>query len=68
MRAKSAAASGGRDAAAGRQYADGDPRYVVVDYRGNWLGDFGPAGLEPLTAWHYRPAALAAAMRHAHYP
>ncbi len=46
----------------------GDPRYLVVDYKTNWLGDIGPAGPEPLTAWHYRPAALAAAMRHAHYP
>jgi len=47
---------------------DDDPRYLVVDYKTNWLGEFGPAGPEPLTAWHYRPAALAAAMRHAHYP
>jgi exodeoxyribonuclease V beta subunit len=46
----------------------GQPRFVVVDYKTNWLGDAGPAGPEPLTAWHYRPAALAADMVGAHYP
>ena len=51
-----------------RVRVDGGPRFLVVDYKTNWLGGFGPAGAEPLTAWHYRPAALAAAMRHAHYP
>ncbi|WP_232323429.1 UvrD-helicase domain-containing protein [Catenuloplanes japonicus] len=44
------------------------PRYLVVDYKTNWLGDLGPAGPEPLTAGHYRPSALAAAMAAAHYP
>jgi exodeoxyribonuclease V beta subunit len=39
-------------------------RYVVVDYKTNWLG----SGDDPLTAWHYRPAALLAEMQHAHYP
>ncbi|MGH9078105.1 MAG: 3'-5' exonuclease, partial [Acidimicrobiales bacterium] len=39
-------------------------RFVVVDYKTNWLGAEG----EPLSAWHYRPVALAAAMAHAHYP
>ncbi|MGH3424720.1 MAG: PD-(D/E)XK nuclease family protein, partial [Nocardioidaceae bacterium] len=43
--------------------ADDAPRYLVVDYKTNWLG----AG-ETLTAWHYRPDALADAMREAHYP
>jgi exodeoxyribonuclease V beta subunit len=43
-----------------------DPRYVVVDYKTNWLGD--RATGEPLTAWDYRPAAVAEAMLHAHYP
>jgi exodeoxyribonuclease V beta subunit len=46
----------------------GEPRYVVVDYKTNWLGDGGPGGSEPLTAWHYRPAALAESMLAAHYP
>jgi len=41
-----------------------DGRYAVVDYKTNWLG----AGDEPLTAWHYRPAALVDAMYGAHYP
>nr|MDQ3643671.1 exodeoxyribonuclease V [Actinomycetota bacterium] len=39
-------------------------RYAVVDYKTNWLGADG----EPLSAWHYRPAALAEAMYRAHYP
>ena len=39
-------------------------RFVVVDYKTNWLA---PPG-EALTAWHYRPAALADAMIQAHYP
>ena len=42
---------------------DDDPRYAVVDYKTNWLA---PPG-EELTAWHHRPAALAAEMRHRHY-
>ncbi|WP_136519353.1 UvrD-helicase domain-containing protein [Cellulomonas telluris] len=40
------------------------PRFVVVDYKTNRLA---PPD-EPLTAWHYRPAALVAAMTDAHYP
>jgi exodeoxyribonuclease V beta subunit len=47
---------------------DGAPRYLVVDYKTNWLGDFTAAGPEPLTAWHYRPSALDDAMVRAHYP
>ncbi|HZQ78641.1 MAG TPA: UvrD-helicase domain-containing protein [Acidimicrobiia bacterium] len=39
-------------------------RFAVVDHKTNWLG----AGEEPLSAWHYRPAALAEAMQRAHYP
>jgi exodeoxyribonuclease V beta subunit len=42
----------------------GTPRFAVVDYKTNWLGVDG----EPLSAWHYRPAALAGAMQRAHYP
>jgi exodeoxyribonuclease V beta subunit len=39
-------------------------RFVVVDYKTNRL-----AGRdEPLTAWHYRPEAMAEAMQAAHYP
>jgi exodeoxyribonuclease V beta subunit len=46
-----------------------DPqRYAVVDYKTNWLGPVGPDGREPLTAAHYTPARLAAAMLDAHYP
>jgi len=43
--------------------ARGGERFVVVDYKTNWLG--GPD--EPLTAWHYRPEALEAEMRRGHY-
>jgi exodeoxyribonuclease V beta subunit len=43
---------------------DGDrPRFAIVDYKTNWLA--GPD--EPLSAWHYRPAALAAEMQRSHY-
>jgi exodeoxyribonuclease V beta subunit len=38
-------------------------RFAVLDHKTNWLG-----GDEPLSAWHYRPAALAEAMQRAHYP
>ncbi len=38
-------------------------RYAVADYKTNWLA---PPDA-PLTAWHHRPAALAAEMRRAHY-
>jgi len=41
-----------------------DGRYVVVDYKTNRLAP--PS--EPLTAWQYRPEALASAMQGAHYP
>ena len=44
---------------------DGEPTYVVADYKTNWLG--GTSG-ETLSAWHYRPEALAEAMLEAHYP
>ena len=40
------------------------PRYLVVDYKTNWLGGRD----EPLTAAAYRPEALAAAMGHSDYP
>jgi exodeoxyribonuclease V beta subunit len=38
-------------------------RYAVVDYKTNRLAAPG----EALTAWHHRPAALAAEMQRAHY-
>lgn len=47
-----------------RAEVDGDTRYVVVDYKTNRLA---PPD-EPLTAWHYRPAAMRTAMLDAHYP
>jgi exodeoxyribonuclease V beta subunit len=45
----------------------GDPRYVVVDYKTNWLGR-AQSSDGSLTAWHYRPAALTEAMLAANYP
>jgi exodeoxyribonuclease V beta subunit len=41
------------------------PRYLVADYKTNWLGDIdGP----PISAWHYRPDALDAVMAGSDYP
>ena len=57
--------TGSLDAVLRLREADGEPRYVVVDYKTNWLGG---AAAEPLTAWHYRPAALTEAMLASHYP
>ncbi len=45
--------------------APGQPRYIVVDYKTNWLGQW--AG-QPLVAAHYRQEAMAASMQAAHYP
>jgi exodeoxyribonuclease V beta subunit len=47
-----------------RVASPGGPRYVIVDYKTNWLG---PRD-EPLTALSYRPEALDAAMGHSDYP
>ncbi|HSV38992.1 MAG TPA: UvrD-helicase domain-containing protein [Nocardioidaceae bacterium] len=47
--------------------ADSTPRYVVVDYKTNWLGRPG-APRDALSSWDYRPQALAKAMQDAHYP
>jgi exodeoxyribonuclease V beta subunit len=44
---------------------DGLPRYLVVDYKTNWLG--GPESDE-LTLGHYTAPRLAEAMMAAHYP
>ncbi|MCW2804257.1 MAG: family ATPase [Propionibacteriaceae bacterium] len=44
---------------------EGVPRYLVVDYKTNWLGDFNG---EPLTLGHYAPPKLGQAMMQAHYP
>ncbi len=46
---------------------DGQPRYLVVDYKTNWLG--APSSYDGmLTAWDYRQPALREAMVAAHYP
>lgn len=41
-------------------------RYVVVDYKTNWLGPLDES--TPLMVGHYGPAAMAEAMMSAHYP
>lgn len=41
-------------------------RYLIVDYKTNWLGPLD--GETPLMVGHYAPAAMAAAMMDAHYP
>ena len=41
-----------------------DGRFMLADYKTNRLA----ASDETLTAWHYRPAAIAAEMADAHYP
>ena len=47
-----------------RSLGSSPPRWYVADYKTNWLGEDG----RPLTAWHYRPAALDAEMQRRHYP
>ncbi|MEJ8277521.1 UvrD-helicase domain-containing protein [Pseudonocardia spirodelae] len=47
---------------------DGTDRFLVVDYKTNWLGPVGPSGRDPLTAAHYTADRLVAAMTDAHYP
>ena len=42
----------------------GDHRYLVADYKTNWLGDTD----RPLTAGDYTPARMAEAMLHSDYP
>ena len=41
----------------------GVPRFAVIDYKTNWLG----TPDDSLTAWHYRPEALATEMMRSHY-
>jgi exodeoxyribonuclease V beta subunit len=41
------------------------PRYLVADYKTNWLGD---PDDDALSAWHYRPAALDTVMAGSDYP
>jgi exodeoxyribonuclease V beta subunit len=48
---------------------DGDAsRYLVVDYKTNWLGGHPGEGGPPLSSDDYRPSVLAAAMGHSDYP
>jgi exodeoxyribonuclease V beta subunit len=56
--------TGSRDAVLRLGRPDGQPRYVIVDYKTNRLA----APEEQLTTWHFRPQAMATAMMQAHYP
>jgi exodeoxyribonuclease V beta subunit len=51
-----------------RLLVDGASRYLVVDYKTNWLGGLPGTGAPPLSSDDYRPAALRAAMTHSDYP
>ncbi len=57
--------SGSIDAVLRVRSGDGVPRYLVVDYKTNWLGGFDG---QILTVGDYTPTKLAAAMMAAHYP
>jgi len=56
--------TGSLDAVLRARAGDRAPRFLVVDYKTNWLGENG----DELSAWHYRPSALTVAMQRAHYP
>ena len=56
--------TGSLDAVLRLRSGDGTPRYLVVDYKTNRLA---PPGV-PITAAHYEPAPLVAAMSEADYP
>lgn len=56
--------SGSLDLVVRLREGGGRTRFLVVDYKTNRLDTDG----KPLSAWHYRPAALDAAMQEAHYP
>jgi exodeoxyribonuclease V beta subunit len=43
-------------------------RFLVVDYKTNWLGGLPGAAVPALTSHDYRPEALRAAMGHSDYP
>jgi exodeoxyribonuclease V beta subunit len=47
-----------------RREVDGHLRFLTVDYKTNWLGEFGA----PLTALDYHPDRLRDAMGHSDYP
>ena len=59
--------NGSLDAVLRVRDAAGSPRYVVVDYKTNWLGVAAP-GSGQLTAADYTPDRLAAAMLASDYP
>ncbi len=49
----------------GRATPTSRDRYLVVDYKTNWLGD---PDVRPLPVTNYTPELMATAMMHAHYP
>jgi exodeoxyribonuclease V beta subunit len=56
--------TGSLDLVLRHRQAGAPDRFLVIDYKTNWLA---PEG-EPISAWHYRPAALDLEMQQAHYP
>jgi exodeoxyribonuclease V beta subunit len=57
--------TGSIDAVLRIRRGDHPPRYLVVDYKTNWLGAFDK---DTLTIGNYTPARMAEAMMSAHYP
>ncbi len=57
--------NGSIDAVLRLRSRDDTPRYLVVDYKTNWLGGFDG---QVLTVRRYTPSRLAEAMMEAHYP
>ena len=55
--------NGSIDAVVRVPHSSGAARFALLDYKTNWLA---PPG-DSLTAWHYRPSALALEMQRAHY-
>ena len=55
--------NGSIDAVVRVPQSSGAARFALLDYKTNWLA---PPG-DVLTAWHYRPSALALEMQRAHY-
>jgi len=61
--------TGSLDALLRVRNAAGSPRYLVVDYKTNWLGSYPESGADPvLTLADYTPDRMATAMQAAHYP
>lgn len=65
-RSEPAGSTPGRDLDQRLRDSTREQRYVIVDYKTNWLGPLD--GADALRVGHYTPAAMAEAMMAAHYP